>query len=1126
MNKFYFNSIKNIVLTSKPSKAIRLLLMVLFVCLFVNVASGQTTLFQFNFENSTSANVDNVVGTPIFTANGVAGPGYSTNTPCGNARMYTAANWDAGDNYRFAVNTTGYGNMTFSFCNRTDNVAIGTFLVRVSSDSGSTWDTVLATYTPTTSNTTLTTATFPITSNNAALVWIEISKVSGAGNARTLLIDNATLSGYPVPTISSFTPNSGCSSSTPVVITGTNFIGVTAVRFGETNADSFVVNSSTQITAIPSSGNTGIISVLAIGGTATSGSSFTVNTAPSTTGTITPATCNASDGAITIAGLENVPIEFKNADSDYIDLGATYLSNRSAFTVEGWIKFNIADLAGTSRISLFGQNDVVEFGFINPTTIELYTAGGGSFTTPIPASLGNNAWHHIAAVGNGTNMIIYIDGVSVGTGGSATGNYGASLFTAKIGAGVIDATGGGYPGQIKKVGFYNTALSAATIAFLSSTPTTYTGSEAGLLAGYNFSEGIGTTLTRLPAGTNGTLTNSPQWIYTYAWTKTGTPAFTESTKNISGLSAGVYNLSIGIIGTSCTKTTSFSVSPTNVYSTSWSLGTPTANQNIEFTGNYNVPTDVTACSCTVNSGAVNIKTGNNLILGGKLTVNGGTLTFEDTSSLVQTTAFTGANSGNITYKRITAPIRQTDYTYWSSPVKPMAGGGYLLGSIATSQNYLSYDSTVKKDWKFENASTQMGNGVGYAIQGPSTMAGSPYSASFVGVPNNGNITVPVIFTNPLNLLPTHPNYGVSYLLGNPYPSAINADTFLSINAGVLDGTLYFWTHYTEIGLGTSNLGSGALAYTSDDYASYNYTGGVSGTGYAAPTIGSSAIAKDIPNGKIAAGQGFFATSIASGNVIFNNSMRLAGSTLADKTGTNQQFFKTKSPAKTASTIEKHRVWLNLSNTQGAFKQTLVGYIADATNDYDSRFDGESFDGNEFVDFYSVNQDKNLVIQGRALPFNANDEVPLGFRTTINGSFTINIDQVDGLLANQPVFIEDKLTNTLFDLKSGNYSFNTAAGTFNDRFVLRYSNKTLGTTDFDVKENIVLVSIKNKQIKINSFVDTIEKVTIFDLLGRQIYQKDKINSNEFLFTDLRESHETLIVKTSLQNGKTVSEKIIF
>jgi hypothetical protein len=218
--------------------------------------------------------------------------------------------------------------------------------------------------------------------------------------------------------------------------------------------------------------------------------------------------------------------------------------------------------------------------------------------------------------------------------------------------------------------------------------------------------------------------------------------------------------------------------------------------------------------------------------------------------------------------------------------------------------------------------------------------------------------------------------------------------------------------------------------------------------------------------------------------------------------------------------------LNLTNTQGAFKQTLIGYITDATNEYDSRFDGVSFDGNEFVDFYSVNQDKNLVIQGRALPFEENDEVPLGFRTTIEGAFAINIDEVDGKLANQAVFIEDKLTDTVFDLKTGDYTFNTLAGTFDDRFVLRYTNKTLSNNNFETLENQVLVSNKNRQIKVNSRVEPIDKVIVYDLLGRQIYKKEKINSNELTIPNLVSNKQTLIIKVSLKNEKTVTKKIAY
>lgn len=611
------------------------------------------------------------------------------------------------------------------------------------------------------------------------------------------------------------------------------------------------------------------------------------------------------------------------------------------------------------------------------------------------------------------------------------------------------------------------------------------------------------------------------------WTiNPGGIAGTGTTSTISGLAAGTYNFTVSN-GTCTSSATAVVINPavTNTWNgTAWSTGSPpTSIQAVVFSGNYppavDPNVDIVGCSCTVNTGRnVIINTGRNLIITNSVVVVGtGTLTFEDSASLVQIN--NASNSGSITYKRNISSALTTDYTYWSSPV---VNQNLNLSSYYSSGLFYSYnDFGTPEDWQKETAASTMIIGKGYIVRGPATtVPPGIYNATFTGVPNNGSQSIAV-------------SGGVkSALIGNPYPSAIDADTFLSANSASIDGTLYFWTHNTSLQDRNnilSTAGSGALAYTSNDYAVYNLTGGVviDGVTYVqGGTTASTGGAK--PTGKIAAGQSFFTTTtVTGGTVNFTNAMRLAGTTNPGGTGTNQQFFKTRNPnQKTLKVIEKHRIWLNLSNFQGAFKQTLIGYVTGATNEYNSRFDGESFDGNEFVDFYSINQDKNLVIQGRALPFDENDEVPLGYRTTISGEFTINIDEVDGLLNHQNVFLEDKLTNKVVNLKEGSYTFNTTAGTFDDRFVLRYTDKTLGTTDFNAKENNVFVSIKNKQIQINSFAETIDKVTIFDLLGRQIYQKNKVNNNHLLLSDFVSSNQTLIVKTSLQNGTTVTEKVIY
>jgi hypothetical protein len=425
----------------------------------------------------------------------------------------------------------------------------------------------------------------------------------------------------------------------------------------------------------------------------------------------------------------------------------------------------------------------------------------------------------------------------------------------------------------------------------------------------------------------------------------------------------------------------------------------------------------------------------------------------------------------------------------------------------------------------------------------------PYAqpVEFKGVPHNGTYTYPI------------QTGGYYNFIGNPYPSALDALKFITTNmAGpnpAIRGTIYIWTHNSPI---NNNV------YAAGDYASYNSLGGVAAI---KPGVSNTA-----PNGEIASGQGFYAISETgnSGSVVFNNSMRI------DLPGSNGQFFRgTKSKT---SDIERHRVWLSLSNATGVYKQMLVGYIAGATNGKENAFDGVSFTKNTYIDFYSLIDAKKYVIQGRALPFDKNDRVPLGYKSTLQGEFVITIDEADGVLGNQPVFLEDKLTGKIHNLKNGPYSFTTQIGSFDDRFTLVYVDKTavvvppvveppvvvnpprtvdspvvqppvvveppvvvnppivlppvsvldptLGNEDFDKNDKSLIVSVLNHQIKINSFDETIAKVTVYDLRGRLLYENNKVNTNEYTIEHLNVSSQFLIVVTQLINGKWVTKEIVF
>lgn len=594
-------------------------------------------------------------------------------------------------------------------------------------------------------------------------------------------------------------------------------------------------------------------------------------------------------------------------------------------------------------------------------------------------------------------------------------------------------------------------------------------------------------------GTNWTINQSGTFLQSYS--------ASGSNFTIPNLAPGTYTFTIHE-NSSCPSPPTVSIEikapVTNIWNgTSWSKGSePVNTEIIDFSGDYQTTGDLAGCLCIVRSGAnVIVNSNHTLTITNSVSNNGGILTFEDDASLVQIN--NSINTGNINYKRTTPPIRLADYVYWSTPVNPQKLVDVSPSTL--SDKYMSYSGT---GWVITNKNTNMTVGKGYIIRGPqsySNVTRAVYPATFIGVPNNGNVNSETL------------DAGKYYLLGNPYPSAIDADAFISDNMTVLEGTLYFWTHNTPVILSSN------YKYTTDDYATYNLTGSVRTRIAAVSGPAGPGNNNDRPSGKIAAAQGFFVGVDVTGVVSFNNLMRIPAE--------NTQFFK---PGKTskAAVLEKNRLWLNMTNTEGAFKEILVGYIEGATNNYEKRYDGLTFDGNKFLDFYSINSGNKLVIQGRNLPFTDTDTVPLGYRSSIEGTFTISIDQADGSLTNQPIFLEDKLNNSIHNLTASNYTFTTVAGTFDERFILRYTNKSLGIIDVEDSEQSVLVSVKDKIIKVTSTRENISEVSVYDVAGKLLYTRNKVNATELQISNLQSGNQVLLVKTILESGYISDIKTIF
>lgn len=246
------------------------------------------------------------------------------------------------------------------------------------------------------------------------------------------------------------------------------------------------------------------------------------------------------------------------------------------------------------------------------------------------------------------------------------------------------------------------------------------------------------------------------------------------------------------------------------------------------------------------------------------------------------------------------------------------------------------------------------------------------------------------------------------LVGNPYPSGLDAEDFLNANSGVIDGTVYFWD---ENGLMGFDL-EGA------DYASYNPTlGATTGAGAGTTT----------PDKYISIGQGFFvhktSSTPTSGTITFTNAMRETE---------NSSFF--------APVVEVQKLKLSLSH-ENLYNEIIIGLLPDATFDFDPAYDGYKVEGNQNFAFYSLIGSEHFVNQG--IPTIINDQqysVNLGFNAQNVGEYTVDLKYIENISDDVKILLEDTYNDEIIDVRKNNsFSFDVSqAGRYEDRFILHFN----------------------------------------------------------------------------------------
>ncbi len=212
----------------------------------------------------------------------------------------------------------------------------------------------------------------------------------------------------PPPTVTSFTPTSQVSGSS-VVITGTNFSGVTAVSFGGTPATSFTVNSGTQITAVVSTGTSGDVSVTTGSGTATL-AGFTFQTPTTYYNVANSDVTNVSNWGTNQDGTGTNPANFTDNLQTFkiYNTGATM---SGAWTVSGTNSkisvnagsgvFNVtSDITGTVDVENDGDLEVKTA--TAPTFGTLYSGSTVGYSGSIDQTVSSANYYNLTLSGSGT----------------------------------------------------------------------------------------------------------------------------------------------------------------------------------------------------------------------------------------------------------------------------------------------------------------------------------------------------------------------------------------------------------------------------------------------------------------------------------------------------------------------------------------------------------------------------------------------------------------------------------------------------------------------------------------------------------------------------------------------------
>ncbi len=480
---------------------------------------------------------------------------------------------------------------------------------------------------------------------------------------------------------------------------------------------------------------------------------------------------------------------------------------------------------------------------------------------------------------------------------------------------------------------------------------------------------------------------------------------------------------------------------------------------------------------------------------GNMMINSGTVTttnvvLESISTDFSSLISDGTIAGTVHYKRHTAsvgPIGTNDLI--SAPVT-----GQTFGTFATANNTnlaSNPNNTSEKAFApFVNTGSPPGAYVNYFVgtnDSETLDAGTGYRAAttdgstlmFTGLVNTNDLLVSI----------TDDTGSAWNLIGNPFPSYINFETFYDANKAQLD------------------LG--------EFQAIYGYDG--DDTNGSVWTIWNNLNTTD----KISPGQGFFVRAKAGAGTIPDDT-QVSFTTAMRTTGNSDDFIIGR-----AALLDIALARITLI-TVSNYYQTDIYFTDECTRGLDPGYDAGAMFGNAGGIFTLLVEDNTGVEMAiQALPYNDFNDVviPLGIKSDAGEQISFGLSEDSTIPANINVYLEDNLANTFSLLNTGEHTVTPSVALDGaGRFFLHFSSTALSVDEVVHNGLQIYTTLSPKALFIIGQLNERANAELYDIMGRRVMNTILDTNNNKNEIDISAMSSGIYIVKVNNGDRTKSRKV--